>query len=68
VSTPEEIIRQHIAQNICQDCGLPPAEIAQALDLSAEQVQRIIADITSKQRATAYLRLPPLNIDGQPLR
>jgi len=47
--------------------GLPPAEIAQALDLSAEQVQRIIADIASKQRATAYLRLPPLDIDGQPL-
>jgi NAD+ synthase len=46
--------------------GLPPAEIAQALDLSAEQVQRIIADIASKQRATAYLRLPPLDIAGYP--
>jgi NAD+ synthase len=43
--------------------GLPPAEIAQALDLSAEQVQRIITDIASKQRATAYLRIPPINID-----
>jgi NAD+ synthase len=41
--------------------GLSPAEIAQALGLSAEQVQRIIADIASKQRATAYLRLPPLH-------
>ena len=44
--------------------GIPPAEIAQALDLSAEQVQRIMADIASKQRATAYLRLPPLEVDG----
>ena len=41
--------------------GLPPAEIAQALDLSAEQVQRIIADIASKQRSTAYLRMPVLD-------
>jgi NAD+ synthase len=41
--------------------GLPPAEIAQALDLSTEQVQRIIADINSKQRATEYLRLPALS-------
>jgi NAD+ synthase len=47
--------------------GLPPSEIAQALDLSVEQVQRIIADIASKQRATAYLRLPPIDVDGQPL-
>jgi NAD+ synthase len=40
--------------------GLPPAEIAQALDLSAEQVQRIIADIASKERATEYLRAQPV--------
>jgi NAD+ synthase len=46
--------------------GLPPAEIAQALDLSAEQVQRIIADIASKQRATAYLRLPPIHAEVNP--
>jgi NAD+ synthase len=45
--------------------GLPPAEIAQPLNLAAEQVQRIIADIVSKQRATAYLRFPPLISDGQ---
>ena len=44
--------------------GLPPAEIALALELSSEQVQRIIVDIASKQRATAYLRLPPLDVDG----
>jgi NAD+ synthase len=43
--------------------GLPPAEIAQVLDLSAEQVQRIIADIASKERATAYLRTQPLVFD-----
>jgi NAD+ synthase len=43
--------------------GLPPAEIAQALDLSAEQVQRIIADIASKERATEYLRAQPLLLE-----
>jgi NAD+ synthase len=45
--------------------GLPPPEIAQALDLSAEQVQRIITDIASKRRATAYLRKNPIDM-GHP--
>jgi NAD+ synthase len=43
------------------------AEIAKALELSSDQVERIVTDIASKQRATTYLRMHPLNIDGQPL-
>jgi NAD+ synthase len=43
--------------------GLPPAEIAPALDLSTEQVQRIIADIASKKHATEYLRAQPLLLE-----
>ena len=46
--------------------GLPPVEIAPALDLSTEQVQRIIADFVGKERATEYLRLSPLAINDQP--
>ena len=43
--------------------GLSSAEIAAALDLSVEQVERVAADIGRKQRATAYLRMPPINMD-----
>jgi len=39
-----------------------PEEIALALDLRPEQVQRVIADIESKKRGTNYLRLPPLEL------
>lgn len=45
---------------------LPPAEIAQALDLSVEQVDRIVADIASKQRATEYLRASPIQLEMIP--
>jgi len=38
--------------------GVPSAQIAQALDLQVEQVERIISDIVRKQRTTAYLRMP----------
>ncbi len=48
--------------------GLPNSEIALALGLASEQVERIVNDIASKQRATAYLRLHPLGTDGQPIR
>lgn len=43
--------------------GLPHEAIAQGLGLSIEQVERIIADIISKQRATAYLRQAPVTLD-----
>jgi NAD+ synthase len=40
------------------DRGVPNTEIAQVLDLSVEQVERVVADIVRKQRTTAYLRAP----------
>ncbi len=40
--------------------GLPREQIAVALELTPEQVARVINDIASKQRATAYLRMPAL--------
>lgn len=43
--------------------GVAPAEAAAALDLAAEQVERAYRDFASKQRATDYLRTPPLNVD-----
>ncbi len=41
----------------------PSDEIARALSLTTEQVDRVIADIISKQRTTAYLRTQPLSVD-----
>lgn len=38
--------------------GVAPAEIAAALDLAVDQVERVVTDIESKRRATAYLRAP----------
>jgi NAD+ synthase len=38
--------------------GLPQEQIAAALELSAEQVERVGRDIVSKQRATMALRAP----------
>ena len=43
--------------------GVSTEEIAQALDLSVEQVERIIADIVRKQRTTAYLRMPVISME-----
>jgi NAD+ synthase len=47
--------------------GVSNAEIAQALGLAVDQVERIVGDIASKERATTYLRLHPLDINGQPI-
>jgi NAD+ synthase len=41
-----------------------PDEIAACLDLTREQVERVIADIKRKQHATAYLRAAPLGVEG----
>lgn len=41
--------------------GVSAEEIAAALDLTAEQVGRVIADIESKKRTTAFLRTPPVD-------
>lgn len=40
--------------------GISAGRIAEVLSLSTEQVERVIADITRKQRTTAYLRMPAL--------
>jgi NAD+ synthase len=42
--------------------GVPNEEIAQALGLNAEQVQRVINDVVRKQRTTSYLRAAPLHM------
>jgi NAD+ synthase len=38
-------------------------EIAAALQLTEDQVARVIADIERKQRTTEYLRMHPINLD-----
>jgi NAD+ synthase len=46
--------------------GLSHAAIARGLDLSAAQVDRIIADIIGKQRATTYLRTHAIELSEPP--
>ena len=41
--------------------GVANEEIAQGLNLSVEQVERVVADIVRKQRTTAYLRMPTIS-------
>ena len=41
---------------------VPASVIAQALDLTEEQVTRVFVDLQRKQRTTAYLRTPPLGL------
>jgi len=36
------------------------SEVAQAMDLTEEQVQRAFTDLARKQRGTQYLRIPPI--------
>ncbi len=40
------------------ELGLPLTEIAEALQLSPDQVERVILDLQRKQQTTAYLRMP----------
>jgi NAD+ synthase len=42
------------------DHGTPAAEVAAALGLTAEQVERVYRDIAAKRRATRYLHQAPL--------
>ncbi|HEY9653166.1 MAG TPA: NAD(+) synthase [Coleofasciculaceae cyanobacterium] len=44
--------------------GVSNDEIAKALELSEEQVERVVSDIVRKQRTTAYLRMPVISMDG----
>ncbi len=46
--------------------GVPNAEIAGALDLQVEQVERVVKDIVRKRRTTEYLRTAPLGVDRDP--
>ncbi len=46
-----------------QEHQVPPAEAAQVMGLTEAQVQRAFRDFTSKQRATHYLRMPPVRVD-----
>ncbi len=43
--------------------GVSAEEIAEVLQLTPEQVTRVISDIQSKIRATTYLRMAPLRPD-----
>jgi NAD+ synthase len=42
--------------------GIPSAEVASALGMQVEQVERVFKDITQKRRATTYLHARPLLI------
>jgi NAD+ synthase len=41
---------------------VPTSEVAEALNLTGEQIQRAFDDLSRKQRTTEYLRTPPLGI------
>ena len=46
--------------------GMPPSEVAEAAELTAEQVERVYRDIEGKRKATKYLHAPPLLMDEVP--
>lgn len=46
------------------DHHVPAAEVGQALDLGAEQVERVYRDIEAKRRVAQYLRAEPLLLGG----
>ncbi|MCB9111635.1 MAG: NAD(+) synthase [Anaerolineales bacterium] len=48
------------------DRGMCTAEIAKDLDLSEEQVDRVLADLLQKKRTTEYLRTIPLSLEPIP--
>jgi NAD+ synthase len=43
--------------------GTPAAEVAPAIGLSPEQVERVYRDIDAKRRATRYLHATPLLVE-----
>lgn len=49
-----------------QEKGHAPAEVAQVMDLTAEQVQNVYDDFTRKRRTTEYLRMAPM-VFNQPV-
>ncbi len=60
------------AMDIClygHNHSIPPSRIAQDAGLTAEQAERVYADIENKRRSTRYLHVPPLlvePVDGLP--
>jgi len=42
---------------------VPPAEAAQTMDLTEEQVKRVFDDLVRKKRTTEYLRMAPLGLE-----
>lgn len=46
--------------------GVPPAAVAAALGLTAEQVERVFHDIDQKRRSTRYLHREPLLVQPVP--
>jgi NAD+ synthase len=48
---------------LARDHGIPPALVAEALDLTAAQVERIYRDIDAKRAAARYLHAPALLVD-----
>jgi NAD+ synthase len=46
--------------------GVPSAEVARALDLQVEQVDRVFKDIVQKRRTTTYLHARPILIQPVP--
>ena len=66
-STQEEFFFRlpfHILDTIWRgmELGIPPVDIATSLDLSPEQVIRVIDDIQRKQHTTSYLRQTILDL------
>jgi NAD+ synthase len=48
---------------LARDHGIPPGLVAEALGLTADQVERIYRDIDAKRAAARYLHAPPLLVD-----
>jgi NAD+ synthase len=46
-----------------RNTGISPTELAPAVGLGADQVERVYAMIDSKRRMTRYLASPPLLIE-----
>jgi len=44
--------------------GIPPIEVAEVVQLTAQQVERIYQDIEGKRTATRYLHLQPLLVEN----
>jgi NAD+ synthase len=43
--------------------GFSPADVAERVGLTSEQVERVYRDIDAKRRATHYLHLEPLLVE-----